>query len=169
MRGLILAALAALGVAASSCGKPAAKPATPEEVGKELATFRQLFVPISSTTWKSMELAGKRGGEEHIRPNQFPDPYVRETVIVGGRDAINLVAYTSVLLAPGGVPMESMSALQYLRLFEHDRGAELARVIAPKGSIFIARDALPHVSAAAMAAGAPAEDPPYSVVRGAGR
>lgn len=169
MKALVLAALAALAAAVASCEKPAVKPATPEEVGKELATFRQLFVPISSTTWKSMEVASKRDKDAHTRPNQFPEPYARETVIVGGRDAISLVAYTSVLLAPGGVPMESMSALQYLRLFEYDRVAELARVIAPKGSIFIARDALPHVSAAAMAAGAPAEDPPYSMVRGAGR
>lgn len=167
MRALLLAALAAAALAA--CGKPAPKAPTPEEVGTELATFRSVFVPISSETWKSMELAQKRDPGAVIHPKQYPDPYAHGVVLVGGRDAVVSVAYTSVLLAPAPVPLEAMSVTQYLRVFEYDARSELARVIAPKGSIFIARDALPRVAAAARTAGAPTDDAPFSVVRGAGR
>lgn len=164
MRPLLLAGLAAAALAA--CGEAAPKAPTPEEAGAELATFRQVFVPISSETWKSMHLAIKREPNALVRPNQYPDPYARSGVLVGGREAVVSVAYTSVLLAPAPVPLESMSVLQYLRVFEHDPQTELARVIAPKGNIFIARDALPRVAAAARAAGAPVDDAPYSVVLG---
>jgi len=163
MKGLILAGLAA---SLTACGTGAPKPPVPEEVGAELATFRQLFVPISSETWKGMSLAAQTAPSTFIRPNQYGDPYVRDMVLVGGREVSANIAYTSVLLVPSGVPLESMSVLQYLRLFEHDAGADLARVAAPKGSIFIARDALPRVTAAARAAGSPAEDSPFSVVFG---
>lgn len=167
MRPLLLAALAA--AALSACGKAEPKAPTPEEVGAELSTFRSVFVPISSETWKSMEVAQKRDPNAIIRPNQYPDPYAHGAVLVGGREAVVSVAYTSVLLAPSPVPLESMSVTQYLRAFEYDARSELARVIAPKGSLFIARDALPRVAAAARAAGAPTDDAPFSVVRGAGR
>lgn len=167
MRPLLLAVLAAAALAA--CGEKPPKPPTPEEVGTELATFRSVFVPISSDTWKSMEAALRRDPNAVIRPNQHLDPYARGVVLVGGRDAIVSVAYTSVLLAPAPVPLEAMSVAQYLRVFDYDARSELARVIAPKGSIFIARDALPRVAAAARAAGAPTDDAPFSVVRGTGR
>ncbi len=167
MRPLVLAALAAAALAA--CGDRTPKAPTPEEVGAELATFRSVFVPISSDTWKRMEVAQEREPNAHIRPNQYLNPYARSGVVVGGRDAIVSVAYTSVLLAPSPVPLEAMSVTQFLRVFEYDAESELARVIAPKGSMFIARDALPRVAAAARAAGASVDDAPYSVVRGAGR
>ncbi|MDO8756704.1 MAG: hypothetical protein Q7J64_01720, partial [Elusimicrobiota bacterium] len=67
MKPLLLAVLAAAALAA--CGQRAPKPPTPEEAGAELATFRQLFVPISPETWKSMTLAQKPGIEAHLRPN----------------------------------------------------------------------------------------------------
>lgn len=167
MRPLLLAALAA--AALSACGEKAPKPATPEEVGTELGTFRSVFVPISSATWKNMELAQKRDPNAVVRPNQFPEPYAHGAVLIGDREAVVSVAYTSVLLAPAHVPLEAMSVTQYLRVFEYDAGAELASVIAPKGRLFIARDALPRVASAARAAGAPTDDAPYSVVRGTGR
>lgn len=167
MRPLLLAVLAA--AALSACGEKTPKPPTPEEVGAELATFRSVFVPISSGTWKSMELAEKRDRNAIVRPNQFPEPYAHGAVLVGGRELVVSVAYTSVLLAPASVPLESMSVTQYLRAFEYDARAELASVIAPKGRLFIARDALPRVASAARAAGAPTDDAPYSVVRGTGR
>lgn len=166
MRLLIAALLTA---ALAACGRPAPKPPTPEEVGAELATFRQLFVPISTGTWKSMDEAAKHSPSASIRPSQFPDPYVRHSVRAGGREAAASVAYTSVMLAPSPVPMETMSVTQFLRVFEFDSRSELAWVIAPKGSIFIARDALPRVSAAATAAGAGVADSPFSIVRGAGK
>lgn len=164
---MILAALTA--AAFSACGEKAPKPPTPEEVGTELATFRSVFVPISSGTWKSMELAQKRDPNAIVRPNQFPEPYAHGLVLIGDREATVSVAYTSVLLAPAPVPLEAMSVTQYLRAFEYDARAELASVIAPKGRLFIARDALPRVAGAARAAGAPTDDAPFSVVRGTGR
>ncbi len=163
MKGLILACLA---VALAACETRSPKPPVPEEVGAELATFRQLFVPISTGAWNSMVLAAKTAPDTFIQPNQYANPYAHDMVLVGGRAVSASIAYTSVLLVPSGVPLESMSVLQYLRLFEHDAGAELARIAAPKGSIFLARDALPRVTAAASAAGAPAADSPYSVVFG---
>lgn len=166
MKPLFLAALAAT---LAACGEPAPKAPTPEEVGAELATFRSVFVPISTEAWKRMGDALERDPNAIVRPNQFPDPYARGAVLVGGRETIVTFAYTSVLLAPSPVPLEAMSVAQYLRVFEYDATSELASVIAPKGTMFIARDALPRVAAAAQAAGANAYDAPYSIVRGAGR
>lgn len=166
MKPLLLAALAA---ALAACGETALKAPTPEEVGAELATLRSVFVPISSETWKNMVLTQGRAPNAIVRPNQHPDPYARGAVLIGGRDTVVSVAYTSVRLAPSPVPLEAMSVTQYLRVFEYDARSELASVIAPKGRLFIARDALPRVAAAARAAGAPMDDAPFSVVRGAGR
>jgi len=163
MRPLLLAAMAA---AMAACGEPALKAPTPEEVGAELATFRSVFVPISTGAWKNMGEALKLDPKAAVHPLQYPDPYARSTVLVNGRETTVSVAYTSVLLAPSPVPLEVMSVAQYLRVFEYDARSELASVIAPKGNIVIARDAVPRVIAAALAGGASVNDAPFSVVRG---
>lgn len=166
-----LAALAVLVAGLAACKKapPPAAPPTPEAVGAELATFPQLLVPISTSTWVSMQAAAAQNDPTRSDANQYPHPYAHSTAIVGGREFPVLVAYTGVWLAPAPVPLQPMSVHQFLRAFGADPGTDLASVVAPRGGIVFTREQLPDVSAAARAAGATSEDLPYSVVRGAAR
>jgi len=167
--------IAALAVAAfvfAACGKappPAPEPPTPQAVGAELATFPQLFVPISSTTWASMQEAIAAKDHTRTAANRHPQPYAHATLQVGGQDTAVMVAYTGVFLAPAPIPLQPMSVQQFLRAFGADPEASLAGVVAPKGTIYFTREQLVDVIAAARAAGAVAEDLPYGEVRGAGR
>lgn len=160
---LLLAALAACGE------KPAAAPPTPAAVGAELATFPQLLVPISSQTWAGMQQAVARGDPGLSFAHQYLRPYAHASVIVDGRENAVFVGYAGVWLAPAPVPLQPMSVQQFLKAFAADDGANLATVVAPKGSIFFTREQLPDVIGAARAAGATSADLPYSVVRGAAK
>lgn len=165
MRRLALAlALAAL----AACGKKAPETVAPSPaaVGAELATFPQLLVPISTQTWAAMAAASERGDGYHSAATQYAKPYAHGVARVEGRESDVFVGYSSVLLAPAPVPLQPMSVQQFLSAFAADDATNLASVVAPKGAIFITREQLPEVIGAARAAGAPAGDMPYSVVRG---
>lgn len=161
---LLLAGLAA-------CGKTEAPPAapTPEAVGAELATFPQILVPISTTTWTSMLAAASRKDALGVRAIEYPRPYAHPAVLADGKETPVLMGYTGLWLAPSPVPLQPMSVQQFLRVFGADPDADLASVIAPRGAIFFTREQLPDVISAARAAGATSADLPYSVVRGAAR
>ena len=151
-------------LALAACGKKAPTPPTPEAVGAELATFPQLLVPISSSTWASMQ-----ADPGSPTADQYPRPYAHAAVLVDGRETPVFVGYTGVWLAPAPVPLQPMSVQQFLRAFAADAETDLARVIAPKGSIFFTRGQLPDVMSSARGAGAASADLPYSVVRGAAK
>jgi hypothetical protein len=155
----------------AACGKTPAPPAAPtaQALGAELATFPQLLVPISTATWAGMRAAVARNDPDRANAYQHPQPYAHHTVQIDGKDFPVIVAYTGVWLAPAPVPLQPMSVQQYLRTFGGDAGTDIASVIAPKGRIFFTREQLPDVIAAARAAGATADDLPYSVVHGAAR
>ncbi|MBI2387246.1 MAG: hypothetical protein HYV14_14735 [Elusimicrobia bacterium] len=165
------AALVVLAAALAACGKTPEPPKapTPAAVGAELATFPQLLVPISTSTWASMQAAAARNDPDHANANQYPRPYAHHAVRIDGRDVPVITAYTGVWLAPAPVPLQPMSVQQYLRAFGADADTDLASVIAPKGTIFFTREQLPDVIAAARAAGATSEDLPYGIVHGVAR
>ena len=169
MSRLTLAVLLAALAACQKPAPPASAPPTPEALGAELATFRQILVPISTQTWSEMQWAVSHGDEERSKAYQYPQPYAHALVPLNGRDTDVLVAYTSIWLAPDLVPLQPMSVEQYLRAFEADTGTNLATLIAPMGTIFFTREQLPGILAAAKASGASSTDLPYSVVRGAAR
>lgn len=158
---LLLAALAA-------CGRKPGPP-TPQAVGAELATFPQLLVPISSTTWALMQQEAALGGAGHPTADKYPKPYARAGVLVAGKESSVFLGYTGVFLAPAPVPLQPMSVQQFLRAFAMDGETEMAAVVAPKGSIFFTREHLPDVIGAAREAGATSSDLPYSIVRGAAK
>ncbi len=161
---LIIAGLAA-------CGKAEPPPAAPtaEAVGAELATFPQILVPISTATWTSMLEAASRNDPLRVTAIQHPRPYAHPVVLVDGKETPILRGYTGLWLAPAPVPLQPMSVQQFLRVFGGDQDADLAGVVAPRGTIFFTREQLPDVISSARAAGATSEDLPYSVVRGAAR
>jgi len=165
------AALVVLAAALAACGKAPEAPAAPTAaaLGAELATFPQLLVPISTTTWAGMQKAIALNDMSRANADQYPQPYAHYTVRVGSRSVPVIVAYTGVWLAPAPTPLQPMSVQQYLRAFGADPGTDLASVIAPKGRIFFTREQLPDVIAAARAAGAASDDLPYSIVHGVAR
>lgn len=165
------AALVVLAAALAACGKAPEPPKapTPAEVGAELATFPQLLVPISTSTWSAMQRAITLNDMTRANADQYPQPYAHYTVQAAGKDIPVIVAYTGVWLAPAPTPLQPMSVQQYLRAFGADAGTDLASVIAPKGRIFFTREQLPDVVSAARAAGATSDDLPYSIVHGAAR
>lgn len=165
------AALVVLAAALAACGKAPQTPAapTPAAVGAELATFPQLLVPISTTTWAGMQKAVALNDMSRANADQYPQPYAHYTVMISSKEVPVIVAYTGVWLAPSPTPLQPMSVQQYLRAFGADAGTDLASVIAPKGRIFFTREQLPDVIAAARAAGATSDDLPYSVVHGVAR
>ena len=152
-----------------SCKRTPPKAPTPEAIGAELATFRQLLVPISSQTWTSMQESIALNGVGHVTPDLYEQPYMHATLLVNGQNIAVMVAYTGVWLAPNRVPMQTMSVRQYMRAFAADREAYLGSVVAPKGTIYFTRAQIPDILAATRSAGASSEDIPFSVVRGAGR
>jgi hypothetical protein len=165
-----ISALLLLAGALAACGKAPAPPApTAQALGAELATFPQLLVPVSTSTWASMQAAVARNDMDHANANQYPRPYAHPVVTVGGKETPVLVAYAGAWLAPAPVPLQPMSVQQFLRAFGADEGTDLASVIAPKGRMFFTREQLPDVIAAARAAGATAEDAPYGIVLGLAR
>lgn len=165
------AALVVLAAALAACGKAPAPPAAPTAaaLGAELATFPQLLVPISTTTWAGMQKAIAINDTTRVDANQYPQPYAHYTVRISSTDVPVIVAYTGVWLAPAPIPLQPMSVQQYLRAFGADAGTDLASVIAPQGRIFLTREQLPDVIAAARAAGATSDDLPYSIVHGVAR
>ena len=167
-----ITALLVLTTLIAACGgKTTPPPSAPtaEAIGAELATFPQLLVPISTTTWASMRAAAARGDAAGLTADRYPHPYTYATVEVNGRTAIVLAAYTSIRLAPGQMPLQPMKVQQYLRAFTADMDAELASVVTPQGHIFFTRAQLSDVVIAAAKAGAGLDDMPYSIVRGTGR
>lgn len=167
-----LAALALLAVLIAACGgekKAPPAPPTAEALGAELATFPQLLVPISTTTWASMRAAASRGNDAGIEASRYPNPYDHGKVQVAGRETPILVAFTSVMMAPAGVPLQPMSVQQYLRAFMADAGTDLGGVVAQKGNIYFTRAQLPDIIIAVSKTGVTLDDMPYSMVRGAGR
>lgn len=165
----VLLLILAAGLAA--CERPAPPPVapTPQAIGAELATFRQLLVPISTSAWTSMQAAIARNDPDRAYATLYPQPYAHDTVIIDGREFPVIYAYTGAWLAPSRAPLQPMSVQQYLRAFGADPGTDLASVIAPKGRIFFTREQLPDVIAAARAAGASSEDLKYSITLGVAR
>lgn len=165
------AALVVLAASLAACGKPPEPPAapSPEAIGSELASFRQLLVPISTSTWAGMQAAISHNDPSRAAAYQYPRPYAHQPVLVAGKEVSALIAYTSVWLVPAPVPLQPMSAHQFLRAFGADEGADLAGVVSPKGSFFFTREQVPDIASSARAAGASPEDLPYGVVHGVGR
>lgn len=164
-----LAAPAVLILALAACGKPSPAPAPPPTaaaVGAELATFSQLLMPISSTTWARMQEADERKDFSRTAANRYARPYAHAGALVDGKDTSVFLAYTGVFLAPAPLPLQPMTVQQFLRAFAADSETELAGVVAAQGTIFFTREQLPDVIAAARAAGAADVELPYSVVRG---
>ena len=168
-----IVAFAVLAALLAACGRdktPAAPTApTAEAIGAEMATFPQLLVPISTTTWAGMQAAAARNDASGLTADRYPRPYAHGTVQVNGRTTAVLAAYTSVRLAPAQMPLQPMKVQQFLRALTADDEAELGSVIAPQGHIFFTRAQLPDVVIAAAKAGAGIDDMPYSIVRGTGR
>ena len=82
------AALVVLAAALAACGKAPKTPAapTPAAVGAELATFPQLLVPISTTTWAGMQKAIALNDMTRANAVQYPQPYAHYTVQIGTND-----------------------------------------------------------------------------------
>ena len=93
-----------------------------------------------------------------------PNPYAHVSLLIDGKQAEALIAYTGVWLAPPTVPLQPMSVQQYLQAFASDSGTEIASVVAPKGALSIPRAQLMDVMHAASAAGAGLVALPYSVI-----
>ena len=96
-----LAAVAALAVALAACGKKPPTAPTPEAVGAELATFPQILVLISSTTWADMQSAVGRNDMSHSEATAYPRPYAHGIVTLDGRETPVLVAYTGAVETAG--------------------------------------------------------------------
>lgn len=162
-----LSALLLLAAALAACGtKPSAAPVppTPEALGAELATFPQLLVPISTSTWSLMLDAGSKKDPQGAKATWHTNPYAHVSLSIDGKHAEALIAYTGVWLAPRPAPLQPMSVQQYLQAFAADAGTDLAIVVAPKGTFYITRTQLVDVMQAASAAGAGLVDLPYSII-----
>lgn len=159
--------LLVLVVALAACGpKPSAAPTppTPEALGAELATFPQLLVPISTSTWSLMLDAASKKNLQGAKATWHQNPYAHVPLLIDGKNAEALIAYSGVWLAPRPAPLQPMSVQQYLQAFAADAGTDLAIVVAPKGTFYIARAQLVDVMQAASAAGAGLVDLPYSII-----
>ena len=141
----------------AACRKTAPPaPPTPEALGAELATFRQVLMPLTPEALNTAR-------------SDRPNPYALGSVLLDGRPAAVFAAYAGPWLAPREMLAQPMSIQQFLSAFGNDRRAGLAEVIAPKGALFFTREQLPDVIRAARAAGASDEALPFTIIRGAGQ
>lgn len=162
--------VAILLAAASACRKPAPpEPATSKALGVELATFRQVLLPLTGETLENLRRAIRLHGPESVTLTSFQQTYVHGTATVNGAKASVLIAYSDPWRAPKGIFLQPMSVLQYLRAFANDAGTDLTMLSTPKGEIFFTREQLSEVSIAASEAGAGADDLPFVLIRGSGR
>lgn len=155
--------LLVLATAHAACRKSAPPASDPAAIGRELATFRQVLMPLSP---QFVELIGRSGVERAV-PSDVPVPYMLGEIPVNGRLSPVFAAYTDPWKAPKGLAMRPMSIDQFLSSFAFDMRADIALVRAPKGDIHFTRGQLPEVLAAAHAAGAAVENLPLSVINGA--
>ncbi len=141
----------------AACRQPAPPaPPTPEALGAELATFRQVLMPLAPEALNSLR-------------DDLPDSYALGSVVIDGRPAAAFTAYTSPWRTPREMPARPMSIQQFLSAFGNDPRSQLAGVVTPKGSFFFTREQLPDIIRAARATGASSENVPFTVIRGAGR
>lgn len=168
MRVLALAVLTAV---LPGCRKPAPPPPapTPQALGKELATFPQMLVPLTAQSVIDYQDALARKGADNVTITSFRQTYILREATVENKKVKLFVGYAGTWQAPKGSPLQPMAIQQFLRAFAADPEAEVAMVAAPKGTFFFTRVQLPDVIGAARDAGARSEDLPFSLVLGNGR
>ncbi|PIR19214.1 MAG: hypothetical protein COV48_03200, partial [Elusimicrobia bacterium CG11_big_fil_rev_8_21_14_0_20_64_6] len=160
---------AGLLLALTACRKPAPPaPASPHAIGAELATFKQVLMPLTDETLENLRRAILLHGPESVTLTSFRQTYSHGTTTVNGAKASVLIAYSDPWRAPKGIFLQPMSVLQYLRAFANDAGTDLTMLSTPKGEIFFTREQLSEVSTAASEAGAGGEDLPFVLIRGSG-
>lgn len=154
-------AFVVLVAALAACGRGEAPPAPPSasELGAELATFRQILVPLSPATAENAKLD----------PENFKEVYELGTTTSEGASIGVLVAYSDPWLLPASAIGRPMSVLQFLRAFGQEERAQAAALVAPKGQLYFTRAQLPGVLAGARTAGASDADLPFSAVKGSAR
>jgi hypothetical protein len=163
------AAFVVLAAAFLACRKPAPKAPAAEALGAELATFRQVLVPLTQQTLTEFQDAVSLKGAENVTLMNFRQTYEHGTATVDGSTVALFIAYAGPFQAPKGTPLQAMSVQQFLGAFAGDPATDIATLAAPKGNIFFTRQQLPDVIGAARAAGASSGDLPFSLIYGNGR
>lgn len=162
MNRLAFAVLAALLAACGSSG-PSASPSS-DALGAEAATFPQVLVPVSTQTLAGFEEAAARLGAGSVTAADFQQTYELASLVVDGRPADVMIAYTNPWLAPAQMLHRPMTVAQFFRVCEAE-GRD-AVLVAPKGQIFVPRAQVPDVRSKVILLGVSDADLPLAFIRG---
>lgn len=163
------AAAVLLALAGAACRKAPPSGPTPEALGAELATYRQVFAPLSPETAASFRLAVEQRGPGNVRSADVATVYAEDAVVVAGSTVPVLVAYSGLMIMPTDVIARPMNVTQFLRDFGDRQNLGGALLVTPKGRIFVPRSQYLDVLIETRKAGAPDEELPYTVVAGSVR
>lgn len=162
------AALLVLAASLAACSRKPAAPAAPNAaaLAVELATYKQVLVPLMPVTAENFARAAKfKGGAANVGPGDFQEVYAYGESLVSGSTVAVLLAYSGAWLLPQGAAARPMTPPQFLRAFMNDEAAARAVLITPKGGLIVAREQTLDVLIEARKAGAKTADLPFAVIR----
>jgi hypothetical protein len=164
MRPAVLAALAALSACCSRTPSPAPAVPSPQAIAAELATYKQVLVPLAPDTKASVQRAIRLKGADKVVEGDYQEFYEKGEAVVDGSTATVLVAYSGAWLLPKGTIARPMTAAQFLRAFAADESCVRAVLATPRGAIVVARDQTVDVLVEIKTAGGDVGNIPFTVV-----
>lgn len=155
-------------VTLTACRKPAPAGApSAAALGAELATYRQVLVPLSPETAENIARVEKIKGPGNAVTGDFKEVYAHGETRIAGSTVAVLVAYSGAWLLPAGFAARPMTPAQFLRAFMGEETTARAVVIAPRGSLIVSREQVLDVLLETRKASPSDADLPFALIRAA--